>query len=628
MKKKPAASAANTEREVSIVKKHTILICISFFLLTLCVLTAAADEPEIIASGICGRNYFDPTARLDWELNDAGTLRIHGNCAMYDFDPQSPAEWFAYYDQITNVVIEEGAKSIGARAFSYCENIRSVSIADSVTTIGEAAFEGCRGLDAISFTRFIESVGDHAFQDCSNLKAVHIPDTDAWCGISFGPEASNPLQGGALLYVDGQPVTEVTVQYHVSAYAFCGYTALTSVRFADHVDMIGEGAFLNCTGLTELVLPSGLRSIAERTFEGCTNLKNINIPKSVEYINYNAFCNCSSLTELVLPDNCQLDSPFQGCTGLKRVVLPNGPAFVPYGAFSGCSSLESVTLADSTTHIEMSAFENCTALKAITIPQNVEFIGDDAFGNCTDLKIVQFLGIPDTINSNAFRECAIWHVLFPGTQAQWNALMSKVDYNVLRTATVHFNCTGDELVDPVSGKCSLCAELCGDHVWDNGTIIQQPNCLHGGYVTYACTNCQFPRTEYLEKLTEHSFDNDCDAHCNVCGLTRTTAHYYDEQWHRDETYHWQECPYCKEKDPHSYGQHLPGVVTETDTFCAGCGYLMSSLTEPTTEPSIESSTEPIQPNDTQDGSYTWIILAAAIILLGGVAGILLWKKKH
>ena len=59
----------------------------------------------------------------------------------------------------------------------------------------------------------------------------------------------------------------------------------------------------------------------------------------------------------------------------------------------------------------------------------------------------------------------------------------------------------------------------------------------------------------------------------------------------------------------------------TDAGCIFCDALFLPTTEAT------APTEPIQPNDTQNGSYTWIILAAAIILLGGgIVGYVLWKK--
>ena len=69
----------------------------------------------------------------------------------------------------------------------------------------------------------------------------------------------------------------------------------------------------------------------------------------------------------------------------------------------------------------------------------------------------------------------------------------------------------------------------------------------------------------------HSYDNDADTTCNVCGYVRTVqpqhTHSYGD-WQKDETNHWRECA-CGEKADsaaHSYDN-------DADTTCNVCGYV-------------------------------------------------------
>jgi hypothetical protein len=50
---------------------------------------------------------------------------------------------FRHMDQLIEVVIPEGVKSIGEYAFFECRNLRKIVIADSVEFIGKSCFEYC-----------------------------------------------------------------------------------------------------------------------------------------------------------------------------------------------------------------------------------------------------------------------------------------------------------------------------------------------------------------------------------------------------------------------------------------------------------------------------------------------------
>ena len=134
-------------------------------------------------------------------------------------------------------------------------------------------------------------------------------------------------------------------------------------------------------------------------------------------------------------------------------------------------------------------------------------------------------------------------------------------------------------VDDASHKtvCSVCKkEVTQAHTWNGGNVTKPATCKEEGVKTYACTGCGASKTETVAKLTTHTYDHGCDTQCNVCGLTRTTAHTYSSQWSKDQAGHWHECSECKDKKDSA--AHTPGAEpTETKAqTCTVCGYVIKA----------------------------------------------------
>ena len=125
---------------------------------------------------------------------------------------------------------------------------------------------------------------------------------------------------------------------------------------------LGSCAFLNCSGLTSLSLPSSLTSIEREAFAGCSGLTSLSLPSSLTSIKYRAFYGCSGLTSLSLPSSLTSIEyyAFYGCSGLTSLSLPSGITSIDWNAFSGCSGLTSLTLPSSLTSIDSGAFSGCS----------------------------------------------------------------------------------------------------------------------------------------------------------------------------------------------------------------------------------------------------------------------------
>ena len=225
-------------------------------------------------------------------------------------------------------------QSIGTYAFYGCEAFKEANFSSALSSIGSYAFYNT-GFTELTIPEKVKSLGERAFASCASLSTVNFNATN--CSVS----SANPVFGSCSFlrtFNFGENVTTVP------SYVCYGVTNLLNVNFAGTVDIIGTGAFQNCSG----------------------NLKEINLD-NVTAVNAYAFSSCSKLDKVVLP---------------KVKTISNN-------AFAYCSALSSVTLGDSLETIGSMAFYSAP-FRNVTIPENVKSIGGSAFGNCTLLDTVYY----------------------------------------------------------------------------------------------------------------------------------------------------------------------------------------------------------------------------------------------
>ena len=116
---------------------------------------------------------------------------------------------------------------------------------------------------------------------------------------------------------------------------------IQSVVLPNGITHIGNRAFSNCTGLSEIAIPNTVTSIGNYTFYGCSSLTSVTIPNSVTSIGDAAFYNCDSLTYVSLSQNVATieESTFSDCEKLGTVILGSGLKEIEYNAFKGCKKL-------------------------------------------------------------------------------------------------------------------------------------------------------------------------------------------------------------------------------------------------------------------------------------------------
>ncbi|MBO7166340.1 MAG: leucine-rich repeat domain-containing protein [Kiritimatiellae bacterium] len=108
------------------------------------------------------------------------------------------------------------------------------------------------------------------------------------------------------------------------------------------VRKINEAAFVACTGLRSIKIPSTVREIGARVFSDCWNLTNVIFESGIATIGDNAFSNCISLASITFPKTLSRLGAgcFHGCVSLKdvyfkgnapRLVIPNMSDKSPFG---------------------------------------------------------------------------------------------------------------------------------------------------------------------------------------------------------------------------------------------------------------------------------------------------------
>ena len=260
--------------------------------------------------------------------------------------------------------------------------------------------------------------------------------------------------------------------------------SINIIVFPEKLTAIGNSAFYQCTGLTEITIPNGVTSIGVNAFSGCTQLTEITIPDGVTTIGSIAFSNCTELTSITIPDsitsvsndsfrntgwwNAQenglvyLDSILLGyknvCptnvsirpetrliadkaffgSNLISVTIPDSVTIIGSSAFWARSELTSVTIGNGVKIIGDSAFWDCTGLIEITIPDSVTTIGDWAFMNCTVLESVTIGNGVTRIGSSAFANTGLQDVYYHGTERTRNKITIQSSNERLTNAVWHY----------------------------------------------------------------------------------------------------------------------------------------------------------------------------------------------
>ena len=126
---------------------------------------------------------------------------------------------------------------------------------------------------------------------------------------------------------------------------------------------------------------------------------------------------------------------------VEVIVVEEGVTSIGEFAFMGFIRVDTVTLPEGVTTIGKSAFNEGYCLRVLTLPSTLKTVCEKAFNSCVGLH----------------------HVLFRGTEEQWNAVTVKTSNTLLNIRLKHYNATGEEVTiqwdgTACTGYCTVCQQ--------------------------------------------------------------------------------------------------------------------------------------------------------------------------
>ena len=347
--------------------------------------------------------------------------------------------------KLESVEIPDNVFSINDYAFNGCTSLTSISINKNTYMIGNYAFANCPNilevtlpatsiypLNAFAESNKLEKVtlnqGNYNYSLLANYKSNR----------EFGTEGGN--YENSLWQAHKDTVTTMVFEESVKTLGtdICNnMDALETVIMEDGITKIGAYCFYDCDALETIVFPSTLGSIPALTCFSCDNLKDVTFncvedengaPHGIESIGQGAFMDCVKIEELVIPDSCisvdqsehtTWEGAFYNCTGLTTLTIPinvkvdsyglgskifygnnitevtftRGTTGIgaEYGDFSFIQGLASsqtvtkVTFDEGITRIGKNTLSG-TGIEDISIPSTLVEIGQDAFSGLGNVK--------------------------------------------------------------------------------------------------------------------------------------------------------------------------------------------------------------------------------------------------
>ena len=362
---------------------------------------------------------------------------------------------FAYYDDITDVVLPDSVVSIGSNAFYYCKSLKSVNMPANLLSIGESAFQltalagdiiipngvtniaaqafyNCESIESVSIPGAVQNIGGNAFSFDYQLRAINVRE------INDAVNYFRSLDGVVYSYDGKRLVICPGGKAYITIPASVGSIDDKCFQQNDRLEYIqvdyGNATFSSDNGVlysrdktnlilcpaqkTQVTIHSSVTNIWNFAFYH-SKIQNLTIPSNVSVIGDAAFSACFYLENIFVDAKNKCFKSNEGVLytkdGTVLVAAPDQRAKIAVAAsatdigrfaFFSNGNLTTVVLQPSVRNILFEAFGFCLKLKEFIIPYGVRSIEPVACWTCPALQTVEIPASVDSVGWQAFADCS------------------------------------------------------------------------------------------------------------------------------------------------------------------------------------------------------------------------------
>lgn len=308
------------------------------------------------------------------------------------------------YAPLTTVTIPPRIQRVENLAFAYCDKMTEVTLGDSVNYLGNSAFGSSPKLQKVNGGDKVTLIMESVFLNDTSLTTAAFPNVVTIKGAAF--------RNTAVRFTFPRSLKSIDLQ------GFMECRGLTEVVLPDTMDLVGATAFASCPNMTKITLPKVAKCnlVNAGILQNNPKLTEVVLPQNITVIPMSLLAGCTSLTTFTVPSYIRelKGSTFNRCTALKSVKLPEGLTTIGGSTFSGCSALTEVNLPESLTSLGGTIFLNCKALRHVKLPSKLTTLGAGTFNNCTALDSVTFGPNITTMGQSTFFGCTnVKRVILP-----------------------------------------------------------------------------------------------------------------------------------------------------------------------------------------------------------------------
>ena len=272
--------------------------------------------------------------------------------------------------------------SLKKQAFSGCTKLGTINLPNSLTHIEESALSGT-AVKELTIPASVEDIGPSAFYGCNEIEKLVFPNLIkrlCYRTLANCKSLKTVVLNEGLQYIEASAICECKSLGSISIPA-----TVQTIDVSDSYTYCGDIPFYNCENLLRIDVSTGnqyyssqdgvLMNASKTQIIQCPQAYSgkYTMPSSIEIICDGAFYQCSKITEITFSRELKSigEKSFYNCGGITNLLFPDNLQQIGKEAFYYCSKLREVEMGSKLVSIEENAFASNINIKKITINKNV-----------------------------------------------------------------------------------------------------------------------------------------------------------------------------------------------------------------------------------------------------------------